>query len=258
MARICQSAHDMMPIDTLSAFPLSLPAERPLFLNALALPAPLSIVVLAPHPDDFDAIGVTMRLLQRQGHALHVAVLTAGANGVEDGWNGARSLEEKAMLREAEQRASCAFFGLPEERLSFLRLWETNGEADDSRLRAYLLGLRPQLVFLPHGNDSNATHRRVYQAFDAIAREENLSLLACLNQDAKTGSMRQDIYMGFDKEDASWKARLLRFHRSQHERNLKTRGIGLDERVLRLNRQSAAAAGMDAAYAEAFELKRYG
>jgi hypothetical protein len=35
--------------------------------------------VPAPHPDDFDAIGCTLRYLHRQGHVIHVAVLTAGA-----------------------------------------------------------------------------------------------------------------------------------------------------------------------------------
>jgi len=247
-----------MPDDKNSFRPITLPAERPLLLKSLDLPAPLSIVVLAPHPDDFDAIGVAMRLLHRQGHVLHVAVLTTGANGVMDGWNGAHGVDEKTMLREAEQRDSCAFFGLAKEQLSFLRLWEDGGNPDDERLRSYLLERRPHLVFLPHGNDSNATHRRVHQAFDAIAKQEKLSLIACLNQDAKTVSMRQDMLMDFDEIDASWKTKLLRFHRSQQERNLQTRGVGFDQHVLQLNRQIAAAAGFGAPYAEAFELKRYG
>jgi len=83
--------------------------------------------VLAPHPDDFDAIAVSMRYLHQQEHEIHVAVLTSGANDVEDGWNGARCMEEKKALREAEQQASCSFFGLPMDRLVFLHSHEPSG-----------------------------------------------------------------------------------------------------------------------------------
>jgi hypothetical protein len=49
---------------------------------------------------------------------------------------------------------------------------------------------------------------------------------------------------------------LLRLHRSQHQRNLNTRGQGFDERVLIVNRRTGR--GLNAEYAEAFELERYG
>jgi LmbE family N-acetylglucosaminyl deacetylase len=246
----------------------ALPTQRPLLLSSLALPAPLTVVVLAPHPDDFDAIAVTMRHLQAQGHDIHVAVLTTGANGVEDGWNGAQGPDEKAAIREAEQRASCRFFGLPMDRLVFLRLWEgagaqsndeqSNDEADYRKLRSYLRSTRPGLVFLPHGNDSNRTHRRTYETFQSIVTADKMRVHACLNLDAKTLSMRPDLYMYFGEEEAAWKAKLLRFHRSQHERNLKTRGHGFDERVLNLNRESAAEDGGPMPYAEVFELRAFG
>lgn len=237
--------------------------QLPALLSDLALPAPLTILVLAPHPDDFDAIAVSMRFLHRQGHTIHVAVLTTGASGVEDGWNGACDANSKAKLREAEQRESCAFFGLPEDRLSFLRLWEQPEDAvssaqDNERLRHYLLSVNPSCVFLPHGNDSNRTHRRTFEAFHSLATCENLDLLAFLNLDAKTLSMRSDVIMHFSNAEAAWKAELLRMHSSQHERNLKTRGYGFDERVLRVNRDAARAGGYEEAYAEVFELKAYG
>lgn len=245
----------------------ALPAQRPLLLSGLTLPAPLTVVVLAPHPDDFDAIAVSMRYLQAQGHTIHVAVLTSGANGVEDGWNGARDTATKAALREAEQRESCRFFGLPMERLVFLRLWETadgtaheasNDDADEEKLRAYLRAKRPDLVFLPHGNDSNRTHRRTYESFRSIVSAEAWHMHACLNLDAKTVSMRPDLYMYFDDDEAAWKARLLRCHRSQQARNLKSRGHGFDERVLNLNRESAKKTGGPMPYAEVFELQTFG
>jgi len=247
----------------MQAHPLdALLSQRPLLLSGLALPAPLTIAVLAPHPDDFDAIAVSLRHLQAQGHSIHVAVLTAGANGVEDGWNGAQGPERKAAIREAEQRASCGFFGLPMDRLVFLRLWEGGGEpardeADYRKLRSYLRSMRPDMVFLPHGNDSNKTHRRTYETFASIVAADKLRVHACLNLDAKTVSMRADLYMYFGEEEAAWKAKLLRFHRSQQERNLKTRGHGFDQRVLEVNRGSAAKAGGPLPYAEVFELRSF-
>lgn len=243
-----------------------LPAHRPLVLRELHLPTPLEIAILAPHPDDFDAIGVTLRRLYDQGHSLHLAVLTTGANGVEEGWEGLHDDAARAAVREAEQRASCQFFGLPPDRLCFLRLWEQPEDSvatrhdlyDRARLRDYLHAVRPNLVFLPHGNDSNRTHRRTYENFCNIAESDGLSVLACLNLDAKTVDIRRDLYTYFDQEEAAWKAQLLRFHRSQQERNLKTRGTGFDERVLKVNRDAAIQAGSVSTYAEVFELQRFG
>jgi LmbE family N-acetylglucosaminyl deacetylase len=244
----------------------TLPAHRPLFLSDLPLPEPLDVVVLAPHPDDFDAIGITLRTLHRQGHRLHLAVLTTGANGIEDGWNGLWDAASKAAARESEQRASCEFFGLPQDRLEFLRLWENQGasaagEAEAQsleKLRVYLHAKRPDIVFLPHGNDSNRTHRRTYESFHKIAETDGLALLACLNLDAKTLGMREDLFTYFDGEEAAWKSRLLRFHRSQQERNLSSRGYGFDERVLKVNRDAAAKTDNAMPYAEVFELQRFG
>lgn len=84
-----------------------------------------------------------------------------------------------------------------------------------------------------------------------------MSLWACLNQDAKTLGMRSDPVMPFGLAEAQWKAELLRHHRSQQQRNLRLRGNGFDERVLQLNRDAAAAAGLEQPCAEVFELERY-
>jgi LmbE family N-acetylglucosaminyl deacetylase len=241
-------------------------------LHALALPSPLTILVLAPHPDDFDAIGCTLRQLHGQGHTIHLAVLTTGASGVEDGFGGATDDAAKAALREDEQRASCAFFGLPPAHVHFLRLWgrgsgaDADADADDGaatesaedfqRLSDWIAARPAQLLFMPHGNDSNGTHRRTYQAVCAIAQRLGLQGWALLNQDAKTLQMRVDVYHGFGEEEARWKAQLLRRHRSQQERNLRTRGSGFDARVLQVNRGAAASLGIAQPYAEAFELMR--
>lgn len=211
------------------------------------------VAVLAPHPDDFDAIGVTMRNLHRGGSRIELAVLTGGANGVPDGFAGARTPLEKARVREAEQRASCAFFGLPEEQLSFLRL--AGDRTDLERVGAFLSSAHPDLIFLPHGNDTNATHRHVYALLRSVEKGAGLKATAYLNRDPKTIAMRHDVLTFFGPEEAAWKRELLRHHASQHARNLASYGHGIDERVLAVNRKVAEEAGRPGEFAEAFEIE---
>jgi LmbE family N-acetylglucosaminyl deacetylase len=238
------------------------PSDRPLALDASSLPEGIAIAVMAPHPDDFDAIAVTLRRFQSRNAAIHLAVLTTGASGVEDGYDGATSNTAKGNLREAEQLASCARFGLPQDRIRFLRLPEDEAglivdAASIAAIRDWLLPIHADLVFMPHGNDSNVTHQRTYALFKRVVEEEGLSLWAVLNQDAKTRAMRHDLYTPFEQNEADWKSGLLRLHDTQHQRNLNTRGHGFDERVLAINRATAQTLNIAAPYAEAFELERW-
>lgn len=240
-------------------------AAMPLHVEQLQeymrLPSPLRILVLAPHPDDFDAIAATLRYFHQRGDKIHLAVLTNGASGVEDGFANAHTDQQKMHLREAEQIASCDFFGLTKQHLQFLRLpLDDNGnplidDGNHQAIRNCLQQHQPNLVFMPHGNDSNVTHQRTYALFRAVAMQDKLRVLAVLNQDAKTVAMRRDLCTLFDEKTAQWKAQLLRLHASQHQRNLNTRGHGFDERVLAINRQAGAA--FNAAFAEVFELERF-
>jgi len=91
-----------------------------------------------------------------------------------------------------------------------------------------------------------------------VALEAGYPLVAFLNRDPKTIQMRCDVYLGFGETAAAWKAELLRFHRSQHQRNLNQRGYGFDERILGVNRHSAEACSLEARYAEVFELEFFG
>jgi LmbE family N-acetylglucosaminyl deacetylase len=234
---------------------------RPLSLANLRIPPALRLVVLAPHPDDFDAIAVTMRFFQGNGNRIDVAVVSSGASGVEDGFGGAVTLAAKAELREREQRESCRFFGLPESRLTFLRAVEDgDGHPEDNTanrrlLSSYLAERRPDIVFLPHGHDPNAGHQRTFALLVRSVRERKLGVLACLNRDPKTISMRTDLYLPFDDVAAEWKGALLRAHQSQQQRNLNARGFGFDERVLQTNRRAALELGLKEDYAEVFELQ---
>lgn len=232
-------------------------------LQALLIPSDLRLVVLAPHPDDFDAIGASMRFFHDNGNRIDLAVVTSGASGVEDGFGGALTKRAKAALRELEQQASCRLFGLSESQLTFLRATEDDGghpvagPANLQCVSSYLAEHKPDFVFLPHWHDPNEGHRRTYALFRQSAQAEKLSLVACLNQDPKTVAMRHDLFFAFGPETETWKRELLRSHRSQQERNLHQRGHGFDDRILGLNRQIAEQLGVEEPYAEAFELESY-
>jgi LmbE family N-acetylglucosaminyl deacetylase len=237
--------------------------QRPLSLSHLEIPASLRVAVAAPHPDDFDAIAITMRWFQSNGNEIELAVLTSGASGVEDGFARACTPEAKRKIREEEQRASCERFGLDSAHLEFLRLSEDSEShplltGDNiATVRAFLLRVRPDVIFLPHGEDTNTAHQRTHGFVTGVVEKEQLSVLLCLSEDPKTLGIRRDLAVGFNESDADWKASLLRLHASQHERNLHTRGRGFDERILSTNRRAAMESRSSALYAEAFEFACY-
>ncbi len=217
----------------------------------------------APHPDDFDAIAVSLRTLHGRAHPIRLLVMTAGASGVEDSFCTPPTSEAKGRAREAEQRASCTFFGLPADACAFLRMAEDaagdplDSDANRALLRAEFEAFRPDLVFLPHGHDTNAGHRVIAAMIDRIARAAARPIAALLNRDPKTIALRPDVYTPFGEEEAAWKAELLRLHKSQHMRNLHVRGYGFDERILRANREIARDLGIAEPYAEVFEIRSY-
>jgi LmbE family N-acetylglucosaminyl deacetylase len=236
---------------------------RPFRVDGLPWPNDLRILVLGPHPDDFDAAGVTLRFFFRRGGAVRLLVLSSSANGVEDSFCEAPTPAVKAALREKEQRRSLRFFGLPESDCEFLRLpvgapeqggYLLESETSFELVKAKALPFAPDLVFLPHGRDTNADHRLAFEWWRRLAADSGHPLAAFLIRDPKTIDSRDDAFFPFKEEAAAWKAELLRFHRSQHQRNLNTRGHGFDDRILNVNRASARRLGLEEPYAEAFEI----
>ena len=234
----------------------------PRSIRDAVIPSSLRVLVLAPHPDDFDAIGLTLRLFSENGNPIDVAVVRTGG-GVDDSYSPGATPAAKARLREREQRISLRLFGLPDERVTFFDL---DNDANDQpvdlpvnrdRLSTFVLAKRPDIVLLPHGNDTNSGHRAMYSMFRHIAEQVDYPLAGFLNRDPKTIRMRVDLYTAFSREEAEWKACLLRCHDSQHQRNLNTRGYGFDDRILNMNRQIARELSLDAEHAEAFELEFY-
>lgn len=229
-------------------------------MRDLKLLSSLTVLVLAPHPDDFDAIAVTLRHLGDNGNEIHLAVISGAESGVEDSFCLKHPGKTKAEIREEEQRKSCLFFGLSPERIEFLRLSEDeDGDPEESMsntdiIRRHIKKIRPDLVFMPHYNDSNQGHRRSFSMFIKVAEELEHPITALLNMDPKTIEMKAEVFTVFDAEEAAWKGEMLRIHASQHQRNLNTRHYGFDERILRENRKIAQRfLNLADAYAEAFE-----
>ncbi len=238
-------------------------AEGPHSLAELSPPPALRLLVLAPHPDDFDEVAVTMRYFFEAAADITVAVLTGGASGVLDSFVTPATDRRKIDVRETEQAEALRFFGLPPDNVVFLRL----PVSDDGELRldtdardalaALFHGIEPDIVMLPHGDDINAGHRRTFATFREMARTASKHVLALYQRDPKTIDMRVDAYLPFDESDSQWKRQMLRFHRSQQVRNLKQRGSGLDDRILELNARIAAGLRIDASYAEGFEVELF-
>lgn len=234
--------------------------DRPADLRKIAWPEKLKLLVTAPHPDDFDAIGVTLRYLMNAGHGVQVIVAETGS-GIDKVYGAGMSAEDRRQLRVREQTDSFRFFGLPDDRFRFLKLnnAEDDQVADDAANRLFLeklvRELKPDMLFMPHGNDTNRAHRAMYAMMKAIASRMEWPVALMLNSDVKTVGMRKDFYLAFDETEAQWKSELLRYHDSQHQRNLRDRGYGFDERVLMLNRRTAAELGIGKPYAASFELE---
>ena len=100
---------------------------RPVDLRNVRWPGKLTLLVTAPHPDDFDAIGVTLRYLADQGHELHVLVAETGS-GIDKVYGAGMTQAERTRLRVMEQTGSFRYFGLPEGSYRFLAL--DNAEDD--------------------------------------------------------------------------------------------------------------------------------
>lgn len=227
-------------------------------LLAADWPAGLRVAVLGPHPDDFDVDAVTLKLLQDRSAEISVAVLSQGISGVEPAYC---PRDRMAESRRAEQIKSCRMFGLPDAALRFLPLEEdADTEPMDCPINRrivadWLLPLRPDLIFLPHGHDQKGGHRNVYALLRAILADHKRPAIVLLHRDPKTVAMQTHAFTPYDQSCALWKAALLRCHDTQHQRNLNTRGIGLDERILAVDRAAAAELNLPDPYAETFEVE---
>jgi LmbE family N-acetylglucosaminyl deacetylase len=242
------------------------------------LPESGRVLVLGPHPDDPESVAITCRLLMQSGCDIWYAIATLSPSGVEDEYfrkresKDSNSLKErKCKVREAEQIRATEIFGLTPNRVTFLGIDEEEGfdcPGNLTRIKDQLESVKPDIAILPAGKDTNLTHAWVHQAFRKWARDQavatNKTLVALYNEDPKTIEMRKDLFVLFGEEGADWKRSLLRTHDSQQQRNIHRRGMGFDERILRMNSlnwkhlvEISASVGLSSNYAEVFEIELF-
>lgn len=248
------------------------------FLKKVRLPTSGKVLVLAPHPDDPECVAITCRLLTGSGCNLCYAIASMSPSGVEDEyahrWQNPDSIslkEIKSKIRQKEQTRAAEIFGLSLDRFVFLCIEEDKKlESDKNRARINdcLESVAPDIVIMPIGKDPNPTHAWVYQVFRECAKDLTVKIektvIALYNEDPKTIEIRKDLFVLFDEEDALWKRVLLRAHDSQQQRNIHSRGLGFDERILRMNhlsyrglREILPPDALSARYAEAFEIELF-
>jgi LmbE family N-acetylglucosaminyl deacetylase len=248
------------------------------FAKKIRLPTYGKVLVLGPHPDDPESVAITCRLLKRSGCDIWYAIASMSPSGVEDEFaqrwqtSGYASLPEKKIeIRRREQTCATEIFGLTPDRLAFLSIEEDKGLDSPNnliRIRGHLEFIAPDIVIMPIGKDPNQTHAWVYQVFRQCAKNLTLKtekpVIGLYNEDPKTIEMRQDLFVLFGEGDADWKRALLRVHDSQQQRNIYRRGLGFDERILRMNHLSyrrlqeiSPPMDLSAKYAEVFEIELF-
>jgi LmbE family N-acetylglucosaminyl deacetylase len=247
-------------------------------VSKVSLPTCGRALVLGPHPDDPESVGVTCRLLMQSGCDIWYAIVSMSPSGVEDeyaqkqGNSESISLEDKKIqIRQREQTRSAEMFGLTADKVVFLSIEEGEKLAcheNLARIKNHLESVAPDIMIMPIGNDTNQMHAWVYQIFRKFARDLTRKIgkpiVALYNEDPKTTEIRPDLFVLFDEERAEWKRTLLRIHDSQQQRNIHMRFKGFDERILRMNRLSykrlsefSLPSGSSARYAEMFQIELF-
>jgi len=248
------------------------------FARKVRFPAYGKVLLLGPHPDDPESVAITCRILMRLGCDIWATIVSMSPSGVKDEYaqrwqnNNSISLQKKKIeIRRREQTRATEMFGLTPDRLTFLGIEEDKGldsPNHSAKIRDHLLSMAPDIVIMPIGKDSNPTHARVYQVFRECVEDLTLKkekpVVALYNEDPKTLEIRHDLFVLFDEESAEWKRALLRVHHSQQQRNINSRGIGFDDRILRMNHLSYKRlqemlphADDPAKYAEVFEIELF-
>jgi N-acetylglucosamine malate deacetylase 1 len=205
------------------------------------------VLVLSPHPDD-ETIGCggSLRRHRRAGDDVHVVFLTSG----EQGGHG-RSPEETIALREREARAAARVLGI-----RHLEFWHLPDGALRTtvpairRLRAVLLSLRPDVIYVPHPHESHPDHRAAYRLVRRALAHRRGGAPEVLMYEVWTPLQRLDAIVDIS-DDVDVKLRALRKYRSQ------CAVVGFDAAVKGLNRYRGELHSWPGGdYAEVFERLR--
>ncbi|MBO4790373.1 MAG: PIG-L family deacetylase, partial [Oxalobacter sp.] len=85
-------------------FPFDGSIEVPIDIANVQWNRSLRLLVTAPHPDDFDAISVTLRRMVQAGHTLFAAVAQTGS-GIDPIYGAGMNQQDRTALRNREQES---------------------------------------------------------------------------------------------------------------------------------------------------------
>ena len=140
----------------------------PVSLKDFPLSSSLKLLVLAPHPDDFDAIAVMLKYFQENSNEILLLVLTGASSGVNDSFLERPTRQNKEDIRQHEQKKALEFFRFPRSQVRFLRLPEdVNGdllldEGCRNIVGKHFREFNPDMITLPFGKDTNESHQRTF------------------------------------------------------------------------------------------------
>lgn len=116
----------------------------------------MKVVVVAPHNDDeILGVGGTMAKLSKQGHEVVVCEVTSGS--LRD--RHVQQIKEEAVKSHRVVNAKTCFMDLPVVGLREMGTKEINQAFQEA-----MLGLAPDIVFLPHKGDMHIDHRMAAEA----------------------------------------------------------------------------------------------
>jgi LmbE family N-acetylglucosaminyl deacetylase len=220
-------------------------------VSKVSLPTCGRVLVLGPHPDDPESVAATCRLFMQSGCDIWHAIVSMSPSGVEDQYAQKQDNSESISLKDMK-----------------IQIRQRERHENRVRIKDHLESVAPGIVIMPIGNDTNQTHAWVYRVFRKCAkdltRKTGRPVVALYNEDPKTTEIRPDLFVLFDQQRAEWKRTLLRMHDSQQQRNIHTRSMGFDDRILRMNRLSckrlpefSLSSGLPARYAEMFQMELF-
>ncbi len=159
-----------------------------------------SILAIGAHPDDLEfGCGGTLYLLSKAGYKIHLLIMTAGEVGGD------------SRVRRAEQERAAAILKAKVEWGGFrdtdIPLTRELIQEVEKRIK----GIKPDLIFTPHFDDSHQDHRKVSQATTTAARHARSVLFY---ETPTTIGFNPTVFMDIGPA-IERKLALLKAHRSQ-------------------------------------------
>jgi len=167
----------------------------------MKLTQPLRVLGVAAHPDDLElGCGGTLLKMYRAGHEIHVIIMSFGEAAGE------------AATRRKEQELAATFYGA--KKVYWMGHEDTRVKVDRGAIDAVdevLREVRPDIVFVHHGEDTHQDHRSTSTLVVSATRYTQNVLFY---ETSTTAGFSPEVFVditGFVED----KCRLLRTHKSQ-------------------------------------------